>query len=213
MIVLYAGGFHGEFFIGHIVTQTPEYHCSQFYSKSLNKWEYKPFDGVHTEQTDEAIKNYSRKVIGRTHDHYTKRDLPVLYLTSIEKRWIRRAKLLQLLKKTEEYKESPPKHFIPRFLKTYPIDHPPISDNQTTLLIEEWARMTPEAIEIIEDWFEVKYTPNMQQRAREYFGFDDLQLKQYFPHWQQLPDPAIIEEMHRYCDSIGVNVRDLPTFL
>lgn len=213
-LVLYAGGFHGEYFISHIVRNCDKFHYESIHSEEFNKWVYKPFAGVHTNQTDNAIIEASNKhgksIIGRTHDHKTKRNLPVLFVTAQDPFFIRRAKLAQLLKKTNEYTLTTPEYFICRHLKTYKPTHPPISQQQTTLLLDDV--FTLKAKDTIENFFEIEYTHKMEDEIIDYYNTDNHMLDAYFYGWRDATDQQIIDMMHNYCDTIGVKVSHLPTF-
>ena len=211
IIVLYPGGFHGEFFIGNIVTNTDKFYYFKFLCRSekLNAYSYEAIARDESDpdyfskgpilenkhQTDDTVEYYStwhgKPIIVNSHDHVTIRTLPVVRLYTKTPTYEKRGTLLQCIKLLD---------------KTYSIiDHPSYSFGQwpkemkhttNSILyvdIKDW--LHNKNLEKIEDFLEIEYTQTMKDAVTQYYERDNMLLDKYFPNWQNHSDKQLIEEM------------------
>jgi hypothetical protein len=223
IIVLYPGGFHGEFFIGNIVTNTDKFYYFQFFCRSekLNAYAYKAiernpqdpdYDSIgpileNKYQTDDTVEYYStwhgKPIITNSHDHITTRTLPVVRLYTKDPMYERRGVLLQCIKSLDKsysningVPKSPPNNF----------DTPLKEGNHTTDIIlhvdiKEW--LHNKNLEKIEDFFQVEYTQTMKDAVTQYYERDNVLLDKYCPNWQNQSNEQLVEQMAKIDKEYG----------
>ena len=208
-IVVYAGGYHGEFFIGNIVSNTDKFHYYYFKCRSeeLNAYRYETIhleDNVPLiaeEQTEDDIDYYSvwygKPIITRTHDHKRVGTLPTIRLLTNDPVYHRRAILLGCIKQLDKTYSNingvpvpPPSHFkqLPKTLKH-------TTNDILYVDIKDW--LHNENLEKLEDFLEIEYTQAMKDAVTQYYERDEILLNRYFPDWQNQTDEHLIKEMAR----------------
>ena len=217
-IVIYPGGFHGEFFIGNIVTNTDKFHYEYFKCRSeeFNAYNYEAFaySFESENQSDDIVEynssKYGKPIITRTHDHFTKRSMPIIHLYSNDPMYLRRGILLRCIKLLDKTYAidlitkkviGPPTHFY-----ELPLD-PKISgchwrqlwmadvpDNKIIFVdIKDW--LHNKNLEKIEDFLEIEYTQTMKDAVTQYYERDNVLLDKYFPDWKNHTDTYLLEKM------------------
>lgn len=212
IILLYPGGFHGEFFIGNIVTNTDKFYYFKFFSRSggtLNSYSYEAIERLQSDpdydsigpilenkyQTDDTVEYYStwhgKPIITNSHDHITTRTLPVARLYTKDSMYERRGVLLQCIKLLDKHYSI--KNHKPYRFGQWPKEMKHTTDSILHIDIKEW--LHNENLEKIEDFFQVKYTQTMKDAVTQYYERDNVLLDKYFPTWQNQSDEQLIEEM------------------
>ena len=182
MIVVYPGGYHGEFFIGNIVEKNAnKFHYDSFFQRENNAYTYVPVEGENSlDITDDKLSiyenTYKKKIIIRSHNHRNYRKHPLLRLCTQDPYYIRRCKLLQTVKSFHFKHERIP----PRSMKMYPMKMRPISDNMLVVDIAKWLHNDMQTIHAIEQFFDIKYDEEMKQNVVKYCKRDEIILKKYF---------------------------------
>ena len=197
MIVVYPGGYHGEFFIGNIVEKnTNKFHYHSFLQRENNAYAYVPIKGEDSLNiTDDKLSmyenTYKKKIVIRAHNHRGYRKYPVLRLCSADSYYIRRCKLLQTVKSFHFIHEKIP----PRSMQMYPMKMPPISDNMLVIDIAKWLHNDMQTIHDIEQFFDIKYDEEMKQNIIGYYNRDEIILKKYFKDWASWSDEYLLERI------------------
>jgi len=213
IIVLYPGGFHGEFFIGNIVTNTDKFHYYYFKCRSekLNAYGYECLNSsdehgnkypiISTDITDEVRRHYhtyyGKPIISRTHNFKTTFTLPVAKLYTADVMYKNRGVLLQCIKSLDKTYSNidgvplPPPPSLAR--------PPKVMENTTDRIlhidIKEW--LHNENLEKIEDFFQIEYTQAMKDAVTQYYERDEILLNKYIPDWKKLSNINLIDEMAR----------------
>jgi len=210
MLILYTGGFHGEFFIGNIVTNTDKFHYYYFKvrSEKLNAYRYEaiklddgPYPIIAADLTDDDITYYSNKygktILTRTHDHLTIRTLPVIRLYSEDVMYQRRATLLRSIKfldKSFNHIDGVPNPPINHF-NVWGMEYKHTTNALLYVDIKDW--LHNKNLEKIEDFLEIEYTQTMKDAVTQYYERDNVLLDKYFPNWQNQSNKHLIDEMIR----------------
>jgi hypothetical protein len=220
-IVVYAGGYHGEFFIGNIVSNTDKFHYYYFKCRSeeLNAYRYETihledsscqdihqdrlgFPLIAEEQTEDDIDYYSvwygKPIITRTHDHKRVGTLPTIRLLTNDPVYHRRVILLQCIKTLDKTYSNingvPNKSYESGFQK-WPNTLKHTTNDRLEVDIKEW--LHNENLEKLEDFLEIEYTQAMKDAVTQYYERDEILLNRYFPDWQNQTDEHLIKEMAR----------------
>jgi hypothetical protein len=203
MIVVYPGGFHGEFFVGNIVENNPnKFHYYSFLQRDNNAYKYIPVEEANSDNTrggdnttDEKLsiyeKTYKKKIIVRSHNHSNYRKYPVLRLCTQDQYYMRRCKLLQTAKSFH----IKHKHMPPQFLNTVPWKMKPISDNMIVIDIAKWLHNDMQTIHKIEHFFGIKYSKKMKKNVIGYYNRDETILEKYFKGWTSWSDEYLLERI------------------
>jgi len=197
MIVVYPGGYHGEFFIGNIVEQNSnKFYYHSFNPRENNAYTYIPIEGEKSHSTsDDDLSRYEniykKKIIIRTHNHRDDRKYPVLRLSTQDPYYMRRCTLLQTAKSFYIKSERIP----PRHIKKPPMNLLPISDVMTVIDIAKWLHNDMQTIHEIEQFFGIKYNEEMKQNVIEYYNRDEIILKKYFNGWTSWSDEYLLERI------------------
>jgi hypothetical protein len=217
IIVLYPGGFHGEFFIGNIVSITDKFNYCYFKCRSekLNAYQYEAIEHlckngeplIAPNQTDE-IRSHSygsKPIIFRTQDFSSMHTLPLVNLYTKDLMYNKRGVLLQCIKSLDKYYSNidgvpcPPPITCTTTLGSARINDFVV--NHTTdkrvlhVDIKEW--LHNKNLEKIEDFFQIEYTQAMKDAVTQYYQRDNVLLDKYFPNWQNQSDEHLLKEMSR----------------
>ena len=203
MIVVYPGGFHGEFFIGNIVENNADkFHYYSFLPRDNNAYIYIPVEEAKNDSTrggdnftDDKLSmyenTYKKKIIVRSHNHRNYRKYPVLRLGTEDTYYIRRCKLLQTVKSFHIRHEDMP----PRNLRTVPMSWPKHSSRNLVIDIAKWLHNDKKTIRKIEQFLGIKYNDKMKQNVIEYYNRDEIVLKKYFKGWTYWSDEYLLERI------------------
>lgn len=203
-IVVYTGGYHGEFFVGNIVSNTDkfDYHYFKCRSESLNAYRYEAIQdsGKHAtgwyEQSADDLDYWSTRhgkpIIARSHDFLAIRTLPVIRLHTECPIYHRRAILLKCIKGLDKtYSKMPLLRSYGFNILSKNMDH--TTDRLIFVDIKEW--LHNKNLEKIEDFFEIEYTQKMEDAVTEYFLRDEKLLDEYFYDWKNHTDNHLLEKM------------------
>ena len=204
-MILYQGGYHGEFFIGNIVSNTDKFHYHSFECRSeeLNAYKYQSIEDLgFLDQTEDDLDYYSvwynKPIITRTHDHNRVTNLPTIRLLCNNLVYSRRAHLLNVIKGLDKSYSHidgvPVKTFIHGFQK-WPKDLIHTTNDIIYVDIKEW--LHNENLEKIEDFLEIEYTQEMKDAVTQYYKLDEIMINRYFPNWKEQTDEYLMKEMER----------------
>jgi hypothetical protein len=220
IIVLYPGGFHGEFFIGNIVTNTDKFYYFQFFCRSekLNAYAYKAiernpqdpdYDSIgpileNKYQTDDTVEYYStwhgKPIITNSHDHITIRTLPVVRLYTKDPMYERRGVLLQCIKLLDKTHLLGQSHSPYRFGQ-WPKEMKHTTDSILYIDIKDW--LHNKNLEKLEEFLEIEYTQAMKDAVIQYYERDNVLLDKYFPDWQNQSIEQLVEQMAKIDKEYG----------
>ena len=209
-MVVYAGGYHGEFFIGNIVTNLDIFHYYYFECRSEELNAYR-FEALHLEddvpliaeeQTEDDVDYYSvwhgKPIITRTHDHRRVGTFPCIRLFTADPMYHRRAILLRCIKTLDKTYSNingvSDKSYEGGF-HNWPNTLKHTTNDILYVDIKEW--LHNENLEKLEDFLEIKYTQAMKDAVTQYYERDEILINRYFPNWQDQTEDHLIKEMER----------------
>ena len=222
IMVVYAGGYHGEFFIGNIVTNTDKFHYFYFKCRAdeLNAYRYEAIQLeagsiqnkhldmigwplIAEEQTEDDIDYYSvwygKPIVTRTHDHRRTGAMPVVRLFTDDNMYHRRAILLRCIKtldKTYSNVNGVPDRPQLNEFKQFPTTMKHTTNDSILYVdIKDW--LHNKNLEKIEEFFQIKYTQEMKDAVTEYYERDEILINRYFPDWQNQTEDYLISEQQR----------------
>jgi hypothetical protein len=211
IMVVYAGGYHGEFFIGNIVSNTDKFHYYFFKCRSeeLNAYRYESIEQRENSpliaeiQTTDDIDYHSvwngKPIITRTHNHIAMQTMPSVRLFTADPMYHRRAVLLRCIKTLDKTYSNvngvPDTAYRNGFRKFPNVMNHTTSDSMLYVDIKEW--LHNENLEKIEDFFQIKYTQAMKNAVTIYHQRDEILINRYFKNWQEYNSTYLIKEMKR----------------
>ena len=215
VLVIYPGGYHGEFFIGNIVSNTDKFHYHSFEcrSKEFNAYNYESTGNeIAHEQSAEDLKRcselHNKPIIARSCDHHlrdpitkTKKSLNIIHLHSDDHLYRIRAKLLFSIKQLDKaynhengILDSVPTSFIVHKKDFGWTAHVP-SDRIVHIDIKDWLHNDHDVIGKIEWFLGIEYTQTMKDAVAEYYLRDEELLNEYYNNWTHKKPNELIKEI------------------
>jgi len=209
IVLVYPAGYHGEFFIGNIVSNTDKFHYHSFEcrNKELNAYRYDSIidnNGmflIAEKQTADDLNHYSKlhnkPIITRTHNHRKTFDFPVIRLFSKDPIYSKRAILLKCIKTLDKgynhingIPDPAPDEIT---FKTWPVDFKHSTDSYMFVDIKDW--LHNKNLEKVEDFLGIEYTQTMKDEVTQYYERDEKLLDKYFSNWQNQSIKQLVEQM------------------